>query len=201
LNPEQTKMQGDPEQFEAIGNRLGFEVAEETPSALKLVWKGPRFPAFLCLGISLALLVISVPIVQAIQLRGFSGAAGSLWYFPLMNAILFGIAIFLLVQQRTIIIDAQRRQVTLRRRSLFSAQQLTLSFDEIARIALGTDQVESGFGLAGSTAAQKFPVPSLRICTKANASILIDRASKRRLQVLAERIRAILGRDVSVEAM
>jgi len=87
-------MIGDPSQFEAIGNRLGFRVVEQSADKLKLYWQGPRFPAFLCLGIALMLLVVSIPIVQALLLRGFIGPAGSLWYFPLMNLVLFGIAFF-----------------------------------------------------------------------------------------------------------
>ena len=100
-------MEGNPAQFEAIGNRLGFRVAEESDRELCLVWQGPRFPAFLCLGIALLLLSVSLPILYAIYLNGFVGAAGSLWYFPLMNLILFGISFYLLSQKRTIIIDNQ----------------------------------------------------------------------------------------------
>ena len=85
-------MIGDPQEFEAIGNRLGFRPVEETPRKLLLRWQGARFPAFLCLGIAILLLFVSVPIVEALRLRGFVGPAGSLWYFPLMNLILFGIA-------------------------------------------------------------------------------------------------------------
>ena len=52
-------MIGDPRQFEAIGNRLGFRAVEETPRKLLLRWHGARFPAFLCLGIALLLLVMN----------------------------------------------------------------------------------------------------------------------------------------------
>ena len=52
-------------------------------------------------------------------LNGFVGAAGSLWYFPLMNLILFGISLYLLSQKRTIIIDNSAQQVTLKKRSLY----------------------------------------------------------------------------------
>ena len=58
-----TQMEGNPAQFEAIGNRLGFRVEEESDRELCLVWQGPRFPAFLCLGIALLLLSVSVPIL------------------------------------------------------------------------------------------------------------------------------------------
>lgn len=71
-------MTGNPAQFETIGNRLGFRAVEESPHKLLLRWQGARFPAFLCLGIALMLLLISVPIVEALRLRGFVGPAGSL---------------------------------------------------------------------------------------------------------------------------
>src|SRR5215831_6439396 len=106
-------MQGNPAEFEALGNRLGFRIIEETSEKLRLVWQGARFPAFLCLGIAVALLFISVPIVQAIRFRGLVGPAGSMWYFPLMNLILFGIAVYLLSQKRTIVIDASLKNMTL----------------------------------------------------------------------------------------
>ena len=189
-------MQGDPTQFETIGSRLGFRVVNDTASTLELAWRGPRFPAFLCLSIAVVLLTISIPIVQAIQLRGFTGAAGSLWYFPLMNIILFGIAIYLITQHRMIIIDVAQKRVTLQRRSAWRVHRLTLDFAEIERIVLGTDHVESGFALAGSTASQAFPVPSLRVETAQRATVLLDRGSKRRLEEVAQRIGAKLGRAV-----
>ncbi|MBM4263366.1 MAG: hypothetical protein FJ145_18285 [Deltaproteobacteria bacterium] len=190
-------MQGDPAQFETIGSRLGFEVAEERPGYLRLTWQGPRFPAFLCLGLALALLFISIPIVQAIQLRGFTGAAGSLWYFPLMNVILFVIALYLVTQRRSIEIDSAQKRVTLRRRSLLRVHHLEIGFDEIAKLAEGMDQVESGFALAGSTAAQTYPVPSLRIIHRDGTSILLDRASKRRIEALVGRVGHKLGEIAS----
>ncbi len=98
-------MIGNPAQFEAIGNRLGFQAQRQTPQKLLFLWQGPRFPAFLCLGIALLLLFVSVPILEALRQRGFVGPAGSLWYFPLMNLVLFGISIFLITQRRTIEID------------------------------------------------------------------------------------------------
>ncbi|HEU4346088.1 MAG TPA: hypothetical protein VFU31_31445, partial [Candidatus Binatia bacterium] len=97
--------QGNPAEFEAIGNRLGFRVIDDSNQCLVLTWKGPRFPAFLCLGIAFVLLAISIPILEALRLRGFIGPAGSLWYFPVMNLILFCIALFLLSQKRTIVFD------------------------------------------------------------------------------------------------
>lgn len=186
-------MNGDPAQFETIGSRLGFEVAAERPGYLRLTWQGPRFPAFLCLGIAVALLAISVPIVQAIQLRGFNGAAGSLWYFPLMNIVLFVIALYLVTQRREIVIDAAQKRVVLHRRSLLRVHRLELDFAEIDTLVLGIDPVESGFALAGSTAAQTFPVPSLRIVNANGAAVLLDRGSKRRVEELAQRIGEKIG--------
>jgi hypothetical protein len=193
-------MNGDPGQFETIGSRLGFRIVNDTATAIELTWRGPRFPAFLCLGIAGVLLAVSIPIVQAIQLRGFTGAAGSLWYFPLMNIVLFGIAIYLITQHRTISIDAGQKRVTLQRRSAWRVHRLTLDFTDIARIVLGTDRVESGFALAGSTASQAFPVPSLRIVTVEGGTVLLDRGSQRRLEELAQRIGAKLGRAIDTEA-
>src|SRR5688500_4978018 len=121
-------MQGNPAEFEAIGNRLGFRVVEDSPKSLTLVWKGPRFPAFLCLGIALLLLFVSVPIAQAIYISGFASRAASLWYFPLMNLVLFGIAVYLLAQQRTIVIDSAARTVSLRKRHFLKTISLVAAF-------------------------------------------------------------------------
>ena len=178
-------MIGDPTQFEAIGNRLGFTVVEETPEKLRLRWQGARFPAFLCLGIALMLLFVSIPIIQALLLRGFVGPAGSLWYFPLMNFVLFGISFFLVTQRRTIEIDGTTGEVTLRRLSLYRSTVLKVSFGEIARVTLSNDQVSSGFAVGGSTAAQSFPVPALRLIFTDGESVLLDRGSLRRLRNLA----------------
>jgi hypothetical protein len=179
-------MIGNSAQFEAIGNRLGFHVVEQTPQKLRLVWQGARFPAFLCLGIAILLLLVSVPILQALHLRGFVGPAGSLWYFPLMNLILFGIAIFLVTQRRVIAIDGQSRQITLLRRSFYRLTVLSAGYEEISRVKLGIDEVYSGFALGGSTAAEKFPVPALRIILATGESVLLDRGSFRKLAALGE---------------
>ena len=129
-------MIGDPSQFETIGNRLGFTHSEDSPERLRLSWQGARFPAFLCVGIASLLLFVSVPIVQALFVRGFVGPAGSLWYFPLMNLVLFGIAIFLITQRRTIELDSRTKSFELCRRSLYRKTLLTASFDEIDKITL-----------------------------------------------------------------
>ena len=196
-------MIGDPAQFETIGNRLGFQVVEETPEKLKLLWQGARFPAFLCLGIALLLLCISVPIVQALLLRGMVGPAASLWYFPLMNLVLFGISFFLVTQRRTIEIDSTTGEVTLQRLSLYRSTVLKVSFDEIARVTLSNDQVSSGFAVVGSTAAQSFPVPALRLIFCDGENVLLDRGSLRRLRdfasLISERVKKPLKVDPLLE--
>jgi hypothetical protein len=191
-------MQGNPVEFEALGNRLGFRIVEETPEKLRLVWQGARFPAFLCLGIALALLFISVPIVQAIQLRGFVGPAGSLWYFPLMNFILFGISVYLLWQKRTIVIDSSSERVTLARRSLHRTALLIMNYREIRQLKLGVDQVYSGFAVAGSSAAQSFPVPALRLFGANGESVLLDRGSFRKLEDMGKRISERLRKPLEI---
>ena len=197
-------MIGDPSQFEAIGNRLGFRVAEQSADKLKLYWQGPRFPAFLCFGIALLLLVVSVPIVQVLLLRGFIGPAGSLWYFPLMNLVLFGIAFFLLTQRRTIEIDGATRRLTLRRLSLYRSTVLEVNFAEIQCLTLANDQVYSGFAIGGSTAAQTFPIPALRLFIFDGGNVLLDRSSLRRLtelgRLVSERIMKSLEVDPELQS-
>ena len=192
-------MQGNPVEFEALGNRLGFRIVEETPEKLRLVWQGARFPAFLCLGIALALLFISVPIVHAIHLRGLVGPAGSLWYFPLMNLILFGISVYLLSQKRTIVIDASLGKVTLARRSLYRTALLIMSYGEIGQLKLGVDQVYNGFAIAGSSAAQSFPVPALRLYVANGESVLLDRGSFRKLEAMGKQIGERIKKPLEVE--
>lgn len=192
-------MIGDPAQFEAIGTRLGFQIVEQNPQKLRLVWQGARFPAFLCLGIAVLLLFVSVPIVQALRLRGFVGPAGALWYFPVMNLILFGIAIFLLTQRRVIEIDGQAKQIILRRQSLYRSIILRAPYHEIANVRLGFDQVYSGFALGGSTAAEKFPVPALRLDLISGVAVLLDRGSARKLAALAELVSKQIDKPLQVD--
>jgi hypothetical protein len=186
-------MEGNPADFEAIGNRIGFRIVEDSPARLYLLWQGPRFPAFLCLGIALLLLSVSVPIAQAIYLNGFASRAVSLWYFPLMNLALIGVAFYLLAQQRRIVIDTGARIVSLTKRNLHKTISLTLPYGDIENVRLGMDQVYSGFAVAGSSAAQSFPVPSLRLSLKGGASVLLDRGGAKRLKELGEKIASRLG--------
>jgi hypothetical protein len=197
-------MLGNPAQFEAIGNRLGFRAVKETPSTLLLSWQGARFPAFLCLGIALLLLFVSVPIVEALRLRGFVGPAGSLWYFPVMNLILFGISVFLITQRRTIEVDSETGRMTLRRQSLYRTISFAASYEEINKVTLGADQVYSGFAIGGSTAAQSFPVPALRLRLESGDNVLLDRGSFRKLadlgKLVSERITKPLEIDPELQA-
>lgn len=197
-------MIGNPAQFEAIGNRLGFRTLEETPRKLLLRWQGARFPAFLCLGIALLLLFVSVPIVEALRVRGFVGPAGSLWYFPVMNLILFGISFFLITQRRTIEVDSDAGQMTLRRQSLYRTITFAAKYEETSKISLALDHVYSGFAIGGSTAAQSFPVPALRLVLKNGENVLLDRGSVRRLADIgsrvSERMRISLEIDPQLQA-
>lgn len=192
-------MIGNPAQFEALGNRLGFRPLQQTPQTLLFRWQGARFPAFLCLGIALLLLFVSVPILEALRQRGFVGPAGSLWYFPLMNLILFGISIFLITQRRTIEINNAKRQVILRRQSLYRTDLLVAPFDEISSISLVIDRVYSGFAIGGSTAAESFPVPALRITLNNGAKVLLDRSSFRRLLEIARPISERTAKPLDID--
>ncbi len=192
-------MEGQPAHFEFIGNRLGFRVVDENSRWLKMAWRGPRFPVFLCLGIALLLLSVSVPIVLALRLRGFVGPAGALWYFPIMNLILFAISFYLITQKRAILIDSAAQTVTLTKRSLHRINVLSLDFSEIDKLELALDQVYSGFSVAGSSAAQSFPVPSLRLIAMGGQSVLIDRGSRRNLADLGKRISERLTRPLTID--
>ena len=198
-------MIGNPAQFEAIGNRLGFHAVKETPSTLLFSWQGARFPAFLCLGIALLLLFVSVPIVEALRMRGFVGPAGSLWYFPVMNLILFGISLFLISQRRTIEMDSDSRQITLRRQSLYRTYRIRRAATTRSTTSrLGIDQVYSGFAIGGSTAAESFPIPALRIKLASGDNVLLDRGSFRKLadigKAVSERTTKPLEIDPQLQA-
>jgi hypothetical protein len=192
-------MDGDPSHFEAIGSRLGFRIAADEPAKLVLVWQGARFPAFLCLGISLALLFISVPIIEALRQRGFQGPAASLWYFPLMNLVLLGIAAFLLSVKRTIVLDRNEKKIRLYKRSIFRTRRLCANNDEVISLKIGTDQVYSGFALAGSSAAETYSVPSLRLILKNGAAVLLDRGGIKRLEDFAKRLSTLIDKPLTRE--
>lgn len=189
-------MEGNPAQFEAIGSRLGFRVDAEDAEGLTLVWRGVRFPAFLCLGIAVALLFLSVPIGMAIQQQGWTGPAASLWYFPVMNLILFGVALYLLSLKRTIALKPKERQIRLVKRSAFRRTRLCLDYAEIASLRLGTDQVNSGLAAASATPNERYPVPSLRLTLTGGETILLDRSSRRKLESLGQRLSQRLGKPL-----
>ncbi len=192
-------MQANPSHFEAIGSRLGFHFAADDSEKIVLVWQGARFPAFLCLGIAVALMFISIPILEAFRQRGFEGPAASLWYFPLMNLILLGIAAYLLSVKRTILFDRGNRMITLSKRSLLRTIRLRVSYDEVAALRLGADQVYSGFALAGSSFVETYSVPSLRLILKSKETVLLDRSGIKRMEAVAERLSAFVEKPVESE--
>ena len=190
-------MTGDPRHFESIGNRLGFRPERSGDDEINLVWRGGRFPALLCLGIAAFLLLLSGPVFLAIRAQGLDSAVGSLWYFPAMNVVLFGVALFLLTLKRTIRIDRRAARVCLSRSSLLMRRRLVLEFDEVRALRLGEDEVYSGFAVAGSTAGQKsFPARSLRLLLSGSQSVLLDRGGGRRLEELAVRIGRFMDKPV-----
>jgi hypothetical protein len=192
-------MDGNPSHFEAIGSRIGFRVVGDDSEKIVLAWQGARFPAFLCLGIAVALMFISIPILEALRRRGFEGPAASLWYFPLMNLILLGIGAYLLSVKRTILFDRGNRMITLSKRSLLRTIRLRVSYDEVAALRLGADQVYSGFALAGSSFAETYSVPSLRLVLKNQEKVLLDRGGMKRLESLAERLSAVIEKPLELE--
>jgi hypothetical protein len=193
-------MQGQPRHFESVGSRLGFRLREETPESLLLTWQGARFPGWLCLGLALALLFLSVPILEAIRLNGFDSRVGALWYFPLMNFFLLGIGVFLVSVRRTIALDRETGQAVLTKTTLISRRILRLEFSEIAGLKLGVDQVYSGAGVAGSTVGQTyFPVQSLRFVLREGETVLLDRGSRRRMESLGEKMSSFLERPMTIE--
>ena len=191
-------MVGYPRQFESLTNRLGFQITREDTSQLCLTWCGTRFPGLLCLTVTLVLLWISIPVFIAIALQGFSGPASHLWYFPVMNLILLGVAIFLLSLKRTIKIDKIYSRIHLSKRSLFRRQDLKLDFNEVVVLNLGTDMVYSGIAVAGSTVGQSsFPSPSLRLILINSDSVLLDRGGKSRIKKLADHLGRVLNKPVT----
>ena len=192
-------MHGHPTDFEALGSRLGFRLIQDTPERIVLAWQGARFPALLCMGIALALLFISLPIAEAIRVRGFEGPAASLWYFPLMNLVLLGISFYLLSLKRTIVVDATDKTIVLSKRTLLRRSELRVVWDEVKTLRLGVDQVYSGFAIAGSSAAETYSVPSLRLVLKTGETVLCDRGGKKRLEDLAKRVGALIEMPVKAE--
>jgi hypothetical protein len=193
-------MQGRPHQFESIGNRLGFQIREESPQRLLLVWQGARFPGWLCLGLALLLLFLSVPILHAIRLQGLGSRVGALWYFPVMNLLLFGVGTFLVSVRRTIALDRQSRRALLTKQTLFSRRILSLDFSEIASLKIGADQIYSGARVAGSTVGQTFfPAQSLRIVLNGGETVLLERGSRRRIENLGEKLSTFVERPLVKE--
>ncbi len=193
-------MRGHPSRFESFVSRLEFQTEEEGEDRLSLVWHGTRFPGYLCLGLSLALLMLSVPIMEAIRIRGLGTTAASLWYFPVMNIILFGVAAFLLSLKRVIVMDQGSQQVYFSKKSLLRRSDLALNFSEIVALRLGTDMVYSGPVLAGSTAGQSyFPAAALRLVLASGETVLLGRGNKSKMEVLARRLSRWLCKPLNSE--
>ncbi|MGH7847345.1 MAG: hypothetical protein ACREQW_19530 [Candidatus Binatia bacterium] len=191
-------MQGQPRHFETIGSRLGFQIREETPQRLFLTWQGTRFPGWLCLGLAIFLLFLSVPILQAIKLQGFASRVGALWYFPLMNLLLLGIGVFLVSVRRSITLDRQSARVLLKKETLVSRRVLQLDFPEIVSLKVGADQLYSGPAVAGSTVGQSFfPVQSLRLVLNGGETVLLERGSRKRVENLGERLSIFLEKPLA----
>ena len=191
-------MEGDPRHFESFISRLGFQIHQEDSYGVRLVWRGTRYPGFLCLGLSLALLFLSVPVLRAILIRGMDSTAMSLWYFPAMNLILFCVALFLLSLNRTTVIDQRSKRVLLSKRSILKRRDLAVPFGEIAALRVGTDMVYSGFAVAGSTMGQsRFPTASLRLALKGGETVLLDRGTKQKIHDLALRINRFLDKPIT----
>ena len=194
-------MLGDPTAFESIGSRLGFEADYEDGEQIRLVWRGGRFPAFLCLGIASFLLFLSVPVLQAIRIHGWSSPVGSLWYFPVMNLLLFGVAGFLLSLRRVISVDRKTARVLLSKTNLWKRSHLTVEFSDIEALKLAPDQVYSGFAVAGSTAGEKsFPAQSLRMRLRNGQSVLLDRGGGRKIEELSQRLSRFLDKPVQQDS-
>lgn len=194
-------MRGHPSRFESFVTRLEFQTDEEGEDRLSLVWRGARFPGYLCLGLSLALLILSVPIMEAIRIRGLGTTVASLWYFPVMNIILFGVAAFLLSLKRVIVMDQGSHQVYLLKKSLLRRSDLAVNFSEIVALRLGTDMVYSGPVLAGSTSGQSFfPASALRLVLTSGETVLLDRGNKSRMEDLARRLSSCLCKPITSES-
>ena len=138
-----------------------------------------------------------MPVFLAIRTQGLDSAVGNLWYFPTMNVVLFGVALFLLTLKRVIRIDRRAGKVYMTRSSLLMRRRLTVEFDEVRALRVADDQVYSGFAVAGSTAGQKwFPARSLRLLLSGSQSVLLDRGGSRRLEDLAARIGRFMDKPV-----
>ena len=141
--------------------------------------------------------MLSAPVFQAIRAQGLHSPVGNLWYFPAMNAVLFGVALFLFTLKRAIRIDRRSGKVHMTRASLLGRRRLTLDFHEVRGLRLADDQVYSGYAVAGSTAGRKsFPARSLRLLLSDSRSVLLDRGGGKRLEDLAQRIGRFMDKPV-----
>jgi hypothetical protein len=105
----------------------------------------------------------------------------------------------LVTQRRFIEIDNPARTITLTRRSLYRSVIFSTSYDEVDEIRLTIDEIQSGFAVGGSTAAQKFPVPALRLALANGDSVLLDRGSFRKLSEFGKLISERLGNSLAID--
>ena len=71
--------------------------------------------------------------------------------------------------------------------------------EEISKIKLGIDHVYSGFAVGGSTAAEKFPIPALRIVSINEESVLLDRGSFRKLAELGRLVSERMAKPFAID--
>jgi hypothetical protein len=109
------------------------------------------------------------------------------------------ISLYLVSQKRTIRIEGSTGRVTLHRHSLFRYRALSLDYSAIRSVRLAQDRVYSGFAVAGSSAAESFPVPSLRLITMTGESILLDRGNRKKLSELGKRIADRIAKPLEVD--
>jgi hypothetical protein len=77
---------------------------------------------------------------------------------------------------------------------------LRASYDEIEKLRIGIDQVYSGFALGGSTAAERFPIPALRMVLASGDAVLLDRSSVRRLTEIGKAISERVNKPLEVDS-
>jgi hypothetical protein len=59
--------------------------------------------------------------------------------------------------------------------------------------------VYSGFALGGSTAAEKFAVPALRMILHDGSTVLLDRGSTRKLKEIGKLVSELLSKPLEIE--
>ena len=96
-------------------------------------------------------------------------------------------------------IDGPSKRIVLRRRSFLRIHELSAGYDEISEFRLGFDEIQSGFAVAGSTGAEKFPVPALRMVLTSDETVLLDRGSRAKLNEIGKLISQRAGRPLVLD--